>query len=276
MENNTWNKICLCVSEFNYLFGVINYNYNPSNTIIFPNLFDKNSNEYNETQVKLRFNLIKEESFELIDSIEKKDVIEIIDALADILYVVSGAKVYFNLPNDIINSRLQNDNLDKIKIKISESDSPLNAEFVNLILQSIRENEYVFNEFKDKLGNLVLLLQNLTEFILNQYDTFDPQFIFDYSNILDDIVYLVFEISKFIKIDIMEIFMIVHKSNMTKVCLDETTAIETIQWYKQNELRYLNPTFRTIELNNNIFWIIYDQDTKKILKSIKYCPAKFI
>ena len=272
MENNTWNQICLCVSEFNYLFGVINYNYNPSNTITFENLFDKNSNEYNETQVKLRFNLIKEESFELIDSIEKKDVIEIIDALADILYVVAGAKVYFNLPNDIINSRLQNDNLDKI----SESDSSLTADSLNLILQSIRDNEYVFNEWKDKLGHLVLLLQNLTENIIHIYEEFNPKFIFDYSNILDDIVYLVFEISKFIKIDIFKIFMIVHKSNMTKVCTDESTANETILWYKQNETRYSNPTYRTIELNNNIFWIIYDQDTKKILKSIKYCPAKFI
>jgi hypothetical protein len=73
MENNTWNQICLCVSEFNYLFGVINYNYNPSNTITFENLFDKNSNEYNETQVKLRYNLIKEESFELIDSVVRKE-----------------------------------------------------------------------------------------------------------------------------------------------------------------------------------------------------------
>lgn len=269
---DTWNRICLCVSEFNYLFGVINYNYDPSNTIIFKNLFDKNSSEYNLTQVKLRYNLIKEESFELIDSIEKKDVIEIIDALADILYVVAGAKVYFNLPNDLVNSRLLNDKL----LKINELYNPLTTESVQLISQSVRDNKLKFNEWKEKLAHLVLLLQNLTEFIIHKYEEFNPKIIIEYSNILDDIVCLVFEISNFIKIDIFEIFMIVHKSNMSKVCTDELTAIETVQWYKQNEIRYSNPTFRTIEFNNNIFWIIYDEETKKILKSIKYCSAKFI
>ncbi len=272
MDNNTWDQICLCVSEFNYLFGVINYNYNPSpsNTIIFNNLFDKNSNEYNETQVKLRYNLIKEESFELIDSIEKKDVIEVIDALADILYVVAGAKVYFNLPNDLINLRLRDGNL------LNNKSKKITTNFINTILKSIGDDELKFNEWKEKLGHLVLNLQNLTECAVNKCKLFNDQMIMKYSNTLDDIIYLVFEISNFIGINIFDIFMIVHNSNMSKVCTDESTAIETIEWYKNNETRYSKVTFRTVEFNNHMFWIIYDEETKKILKSIKYTPTKFI
>ena len=36
-------------------------------------------------------------------------------------------------------------------------------------------------------------------------------------------------------IDIIHQFNIVHSSNMTKVCICEEDAKETIEWYKNNE-----------------------------------------
>ena len=41
--------------------------------------------------LNLRFDLIQEESDELLEAISKKDYVEIIDAVSDILYVVHGA-----------------------------------------------------------------------------------------------------------------------------------------------------------------------------------------
>ena len=63
---------------------------------------------------------------------------------------------------------------------------------------------------------------------------------------------------------------------MTKVCIDIKDAEDTVEWYKQNELRYKEPAFREIEYNNKNYFVIYDCETNKILKSIKYIPAKFI
>jgi hypothetical protein len=62
---------------------------------------------------------------------------------------------------------------------------------------------------------------------------------------------------------------------MTKVCTDKQTAIVTVEWYKATQDRYKLPNFKEINYNNKIYWIIYDDESKKILKSIKYSPVKF-
>lgn len=272
MDLTIFDNICLDVSDFNYLFGVINYKYDPSNTYPLFNLFSNRSSEYNETQIKLRYNLIKEESFELIDAFEKLDSIEIIDSLCDILYVGAGAKVYFNLPNDIINKKLSNENLDKKILELNE----LDENSFDLIKPTILSNESVFEELISKLKYLILELQNLTEDIIREYEIFDENIISNYSTILDNIIYLIFKISDKLSLNIYKLFMIVHKSNMTKICTNLDTAIRTVEWYKANTHRYSSPSFREIEYNEKKYWIIYDADTKKILKSIDYYPAKFI
>ncbi len=94
---NPYKHICSKVAEFNFLFGVIDYNY-PNTENILVDKFDSFSEKFNESQVKLRFGLINEEVKELEQAIKDKNPIEIVDALCDILYVVAGAKVYFNLP----------------------------------------------------------------------------------------------------------------------------------------------------------------------------------
>ncbi len=273
MSLPVFDRICLDVSEFNYLFGVINYNYNPLETQVFINLFDKSNLDFNEIQVKLRFNLIKEESFELIDAFEKKDTIEIIDALADILYVVAGAKVYFNLDNKNINYKIGQNNLD---LELEQNPS-LNHTIIDEIKEIIiNNNENKLTNMLEDLKYYIFNLQNLTEEILHRYEQFDISVIDKYNNILDHITLIVFKISQEFKINIFELFVLVHKSNMTKVCLDAQTAISTVQWYSDNERRYKTPNYRVINYNNKQYWVIYDEETKKILKSINYSPVKFI
>lgn len=50
-----------------------------------------------EARCKLRVSLIAEELKELEEAIEKKDIVEIADALCDIQYVLSGAVLEFGL-----------------------------------------------------------------------------------------------------------------------------------------------------------------------------------
>lgn len=56
----------------------------------------------NEPERALRVVLIKEEVEELSEAFEQKDFIEVIDALADIIYVVYGAALTHGLPIDDI------------------------------------------------------------------------------------------------------------------------------------------------------------------------------
>ena len=62
----------------------------------------------------LRYNLIKEELEELKDAIDKKDILEVADALTDILYVTYGAGHAFGINLDDCFNEVQNSNMSKL------------------------------------------------------------------------------------------------------------------------------------------------------------------
>jgi predicted HAD superfamily Cof-like phosphohydrolase len=69
----------------------------------------------------LRYDLIKEELAELKDAMEKKDLLEIADALTDILYVTYGAGHAFGIDLDKCFEEVQNSNMSKL----DESGKPI-------------------------------------------------------------------------------------------------------------------------------------------------------
>ena len=62
----------------------------------------------------LRLSLIKEELDELTDAIKKKDLVEVADALTDILYVTYGAGHAFGINLDKCFDEVQNSNMSKL------------------------------------------------------------------------------------------------------------------------------------------------------------------
>ena len=62
----------------------------------------------------LRYNLIKEELEELKEAISKKDLLEVADALTDILYVTYGAGHAFGIDLDKCFEEVQNSNMSKL------------------------------------------------------------------------------------------------------------------------------------------------------------------
>ena len=62
----------------------------------------------------LRINLIKEELDELIEAMNKKDLVEVADALTDILYVTYGAGHAFGINLDKCFEEVQNSNMSKL------------------------------------------------------------------------------------------------------------------------------------------------------------------
>lgn len=272
------DKICLQVSEFNYLFGVISYIYNPLKTDVFYDLFDKSSSSFNEKQVNLRYSLINEEINELDCAYKNNDPIEIIDALCDILYVVAGAKVYFNFPNESSVSIITYTGIDELTL----AKPKLDEQHIKNIKENIKNN----SELQSILSSLIFdiqtsnnSLEDLTKIIVQGLDKFSHGFnekIIQYNLILDNIFCLVFKIGEKLDLNIFELFELVHKSNMSKVCTDKEIAINTVEWYKSNEKRYSSPCYKEIDFNGKTYWIVFDDETKKILKSIEYNPVKFI
>ena len=63
---------------------------------------------------ELRISLIKEELDELIEAMNKKDLVEVADALTDILYVTYGAGHAFGINLDECFEEVQNSNMSKL------------------------------------------------------------------------------------------------------------------------------------------------------------------
>tara|TARA_B100000401_G_scaffold339860_1_gene238291 strand:- start:141 stop:512 length:372 start_codon:yes stop_codon:yes gene_type:complete len=63
---------------------------------------------------ELRVSLIKEELDELIEAMKKKDLVEVADALTDILYVTYGAGHAFGIDLDKCFEEVQSSNMSKL------------------------------------------------------------------------------------------------------------------------------------------------------------------
>ena len=63
---------------------------------------------------KLRLSLIEEELNEFADAMQKKDLVEVADALTDILYVTYGAGHAFGINLDKCFDEVQNSNMSKL------------------------------------------------------------------------------------------------------------------------------------------------------------------
>jgi predicted HAD superfamily Cof-like phosphohydrolase len=75
----------------------------------------KLSPDFPENKIlKLRVDLIQEELDELKEAIENKDIVEVADALTDILYVTYGAGHSFGVNLDDCFSEVQRSNMSKL------------------------------------------------------------------------------------------------------------------------------------------------------------------
>ena len=82
----------------------------------------KNKPSFSSDKInKLRIDLIKEELEELTTAIKSKDLLEVADALTDILYVTYGAGHAFGIDLDKCFDEVQNSNMSKL----SEEGKPI-------------------------------------------------------------------------------------------------------------------------------------------------------
>ena len=86
----------------------------------------KNKPSFSSDKInKLRIDLIQEEVNELVEAMKNKDLLEVADALTDILYVTYGAGHAFGINLDICFDEVQNSNMSKL----DEKGKPIYNEF---------------------------------------------------------------------------------------------------------------------------------------------------
>lgn len=283
-SNSNIKTNCQKVKDFNKCF-----NHFISDSP-YTNIFDKEPK-----LVKLKYNLINEEIFELKDAFEAHDIIEIIDALADILYVVYGFCITFGINIDISFKEYMCNKLSDLKhytyyntykeFTIENNNYEIVKDFF-LIKSLINNNNYnshenyknyitsiksadFYNNLKYNIEYLLSFNTSLnTHILLKNYDKC--------IDIIHDILYHTYNISILLKLNIDDAFNIVHNSNMSKICISEGEAIETVEFYKSTDNRYENPAYA----KNDFGYIIYNNisdDIKncKTLKNKNYIKTDF-
>ncbi|MFM7661212.1 MAG: hypothetical protein ACKO6A_00935 [Bacteroidota bacterium] len=97
-----FEKVIEQVEIFHDSFGIKN-NYQPNV-------------ELTDSEVELRFNLMKEENEEYFEAAKRKDIVEIADALGDQLYILCGTILRHGLQYKIVEifNEIQRSNMSKL------------------------------------------------------------------------------------------------------------------------------------------------------------------
>jgi len=264
------------VKQFNTVFG------HPVGAGPQTNIFSESP-----STVSLRNNLIREEVSELLEAFANSDVVEMIDALSDILYVAYGLLVVYGVDGvqayrEHINTKiaiieangdasLKNINLDKnVTTNFEMTKNVITHFFFNT--NPITKPKHFFKQFLEiaSLQNLVNSYFDELEAELINLSTYSEKH--NFSDVIDttmEIIYCTYTLGILMGVNLDKSVNMVHKSNMSKICSTEDEAKATVEWYKSNETRYDSPNYRKCEYG----YVIFNESTGKILKNINYASV---
>lgn len=256
------------VINFNYQFGV-------TNTI----QLTKNSNILKEDPklAEFCFKLVNEEINETAHAIDQYDSIEFIDGLADSLFVIYGnaCRLGVNLDDEInkwYDSKL-GDLFDTTKdhpksnfVKVIKHDIHL-SDFKHKVL-SFKSN--TFNDCREQVYENFNPIRHEREKLKTSILTHE------YHNVITSLVnltYYVYSIGYKMGVNLDLAFDAVYRNNMSKLCLTESEAQLTVKHYfnNVNKLGYDTPNYRPAP--DGVHWVVYNESTRKILKSINWKPV---
>jgi predicted HAD superfamily Cof-like phosphohydrolase len=213
-----------------------------------------------EKTLKYRCDLIKEEGVtEFGQALKDKNRVEMIDAICDTLYVLYGAA--WTMEIDVDYHFKQIFNVDVV-----------NTNFTTLNKLYITENKMNEKNMNAKLNELYLKFTHYEmEFrnvMLNSRGEFDKVV-----TLLIMMIVTQYRMGIVLKFDVDEAFNLVHKSNMSKLCVNEEEAQQTVDKYKKDyeagKSSYDTPYYYKKEK----YYVVKNQSTEKVLKSINYTPV---
>ena len=215
--------------------------------------------------VSLKYGLVDEEVKELDEAYMDNDIKEIVDALCDIKYVLYGMAAAFGINSDVEFKKF---------ITINDTSNISDFEMVKNLNPNINYNVKHYGEnlknteFKNNIDKNMSDIREINSNLSKATNEGNFDIMLNELNLL---LYQVNLMGCNVGVNLDDAFNIVHSSNMSKVCPNEDLAKETVAWYSANDDRYKTPSYRESEYG----WIVFNKDTGKILKSIKYTPADF-
>lgn len=227
------------VGEFHDVFG------HPVQTSPQKNmLFD------NPKMVPFRLKLIKEEIDELKEAIDKKDFVECIDAVCDMMYFIYGTYQVMGIDFDSLpqqpytsyNKPQNNKEIftdDKKLLDRALEDVDLNVQIVEKLLGDISP-----------------------DYSMEMYERCFYKII----HALDTLEALAHTLASLFGVDIYKCFAEVHRSNMTKLCKSEEEAKMTVDKYNSDPENRYEPAYREYKG----FWVMYNKKDSKIIKSMNW------
>lgn len=222
-----------------------------------------------------RLSLIAEEIAELVQAVSENDMTETIDALADILYVVYGMGHTFGINLDDVFVVLHG-------VRMSMGSISTYSDQTNF--EKVAEYFSKFNYPRpEKLQKLDTEMQRIATYCVSSIEdcfvelqkAVEEDNMGGVTDALANIAYEVYSMGQRLGIDLDRAFKIVHESNMSKLCISEEQAKETIEHYKT--LAGFEDTkvgYRLAPDGHN--WVIFNEGNGKILKSKYYELANFV
>jgi predicted HAD superfamily Cof-like phosphohydrolase len=122
--------------------------------------------------------------------------------------------------------------------------------------------------FEDNPKLVDLRLKLIQEEVDELKEAFEKHDFKEVADALSDILYVVYGAGHVFGINLDKTFAEVHESNMTKACKSEDEAKETVEYIKQTQPRYKDPSYKLS--SDGKYYIIYDKETGKILKNKNY------
>jgi len=211
----------------------------------------------NNKLFNFRLSLIEEEFKEIIEAIKQNDFVEFVDGIADLLVVTYGTGLAYGINLDNADNITNFEAISKMAVTV-ELYTKFSEGSIDLINRLIGEIDCEIDKIKINKHNY-------------NYNNDLDKFFCEFANGLKAIIQLTYKMGITYGIDVDDAFDIVHKSNMSKLCVSEEEAKQTVEWYLKNEPRYPSPSYKQASDGSN--WIVYEQTSGKVLKSINYTPA---
>lgn len=224
------------VGEFHRVFDY------PVRKTPYLDVFDKD-----QKLLSSRVAFLREERDEFLEHFETKNIPELADALCDLLYFAYGTGQCLGIDIDRL---LEENNITTVRLDFSPDDKVLD------------ENK---KDFSINCDAIIKKLDTVSSFIdMFEKSCSERNFTGMEENLLD-IIQKTYDLGYFMYFDMDPMFREVHRSNMTKVCLTEEDAMESLNKYKESGI-YKQPVIRIKEP----YFMVYDDHLNKILKSFKW------
>lgn len=193
--------------------------------------------------------LIREEILELSDAVKSHDLLETADALGDILYVVYGMLCRLGVTN----------------ADVKDSGVPY-----GYIPYTPKSKDIVRGIFTSRPGLMMGYVSIIFDTLASLETAVSTKEFASTVNFLVELLHDVYSFSERLGLDIDGVFRKIHENNMSKFCKTIEEAVRSVEYYSVSPGVYDSPRYR---LAPNGLYVIFNESTKKILKSVDYTPV---